>query len=101
MPIVLEHVAFVLQKSCLSALLKQQVGATSHCRSLSMLISLEIDIWSAGVILLTFLTQRFPFFNSSDDIDATIEIATMFGKQKTRNCAALHGIQYNHARYNV
>lgn len=51
----------------------------------------EIDIWSAGVILLTILSRRFPFFNSSDDVDAMIEIATIFGKQKMKQCAALHG----------
>ncbi|KAF8543050.1 kinase-like domain-containing protein [Trichophaea hybrida] len=51
----------------------------------------KIDIWSAGVILLTILSKRFPFFNSSDDVDAIIEIATIFGKAKMRQCAALHG----------
>ncbi|KAL7276464.1 Cell division control protein 7 [Rhizina undulata] len=51
----------------------------------------KIDIWSAGVILLTILSKRFPFFNSSDDVDAMIEIATIFGKQKMRACSALHG----------
>ncbi|KAI5790369.1 kinase-like domain-containing protein [Pyronema domesticum] len=51
----------------------------------------SLDIWSAGVILLTILSKRFPFFNSSDDVDAIIEIATIFGKAKMRACAALHG----------
>ena len=51
----------------------------------------KIDIWSAGVILLTILAQRFPFFNSADDIEAMIEIATIFGKQKMKQCAMLHG----------
>ncbi|KAG0136055.1 kinase-like domain-containing protein [Tuber indicum] len=51
----------------------------------------KIDIWSAGVILLTILSRRFPFFNSSDDVDAMIEIATIFGKQRMKQCAALHG----------
>lgn len=51
----------------------------------------EIDIWSAGVILLTMLSRRFPFFNSTDDIEATIEIATIFGKRRMREAAALHG----------
>ena len=51
----------------------------------------EIDIWSAGVILLTILSRRFPFFNSSEDVDAMIEIATIFGKQRMKQCAALHG----------
>lgn len=51
----------------------------------------KIDIWSAGVILLTLLARRFPFFNSSDDVDALIELASIFGRRKMRACAALHG----------
>ncbi|KAK6341083.1 hypothetical protein TWF696_009390 [Orbilia brochopaga] len=54
----------------------------------------KIDIWSAGVILLTFLSKRFPFFNSPDDIDAIIEMATVFGRAKMRICAALHGATF-------
>jgi cell division control protein 7 len=51
----------------------------------------KIDIWSTGVILLTMLARRFPFFNSSDDVDATIEIASIFGRKKMQVAAALHG----------
>lgn len=51
----------------------------------------KIDIWSAGVILLTILSERFPFFNSADDVEAMIEIATIFGSHKMRQCALLHG----------
>ncbi|KAK5075158.1 Cell division control protein 7 [Lithohypha guttulata] len=51
----------------------------------------KIDIWSVGVILLTLLGRRFPFFNSADDIDAMIEIASIFGKKKMQGVAAMHG----------
>ncbi|KAL8972410.1 MAG: hypothetical protein Q9183_000571 [Haloplaca sp. 2 TL-2023] len=51
----------------------------------------KIDIWSAGVMLLTILCQRFPFFNSADDVDALIEIASIFGQRRMKNCALLHG----------
>ncbi|KAK9355412.1 kinase-like domain-containing protein [Lipomyces doorenjongii] len=51
----------------------------------------KIDMWSAGVILLSFMSKRFPFFNSADDIDAMIEIASIFGKPKISACARLHG----------
>ncbi|RDL31775.1 Protein kinase-like (PK-like) [Venustampulla echinocandica] len=51
----------------------------------------KLDIWSAGVILLTFLSRRFPFFNSADDVEAMIEIATIFGVQRMKSCAYLHG----------
>ena len=50
-----------------------------------------IDVWSAGVILLTLLSRRFPFFHSADDIDALIELATIFGKRRMREAALLHG----------
>ncbi|KAL8794541.1 MAG: hypothetical protein Q9195_002876 [Heterodermia aff. obscurata] len=55
----------------------------------------KIDIWSAGVILLTILAQRFPFFNSSDDIEATIEIASIFGQRRMKHCAQLHGAVFD------
>ncbi|KAL2194491.1 kinase-like domain-containing protein [Corynascus similis CBS 632.67] len=51
----------------------------------------KIDIWSAGVILLTILSRRFPFFNSADDVEAMIEIATIFGRQRMQAAALLHG----------
>ncbi|KAL9122083.1 MAG: hypothetical protein Q9187_001367 [Circinaria calcarea] len=53
--------------------------------------STKIDIWSAGVILLTILSGRFPFFNSTDDVEAMIEIATIWGQRKMKACALLHG----------
>ncbi|EAS36734.3 CDC7 protein kinase [Coccidioides immitis RS] len=51
----------------------------------------KIDIWSVGVILLTLLGRRFPFFHSVDDVDAMIELASIFGTRRMRSCAALHG----------
>lgn len=51
----------------------------------------KIDIWSAGVILLTILSQRFPFFNSADDVEALVEIATIFGTKKMKAAGLLHG----------
>lgn len=51
----------------------------------------KIDIWSAGVILLTILCKRFPFFNSADDVEALIEIATIFGSRRMKACGQLHG----------
>ncbi|KAI1117697.1 putative cell cycle protein kinase [Nemania sp. NC0429] len=51
----------------------------------------KIDVWSAGVVLLTILCRRFPFFNSADDVEAMIEIATIFGLKRMRLAAQLHG----------
>ncbi|KAL2064022.1 hypothetical protein VTL71DRAFT_4516, partial [Oculimacula yallundae] len=56
--------------------------------------STKIDIWSAGVILLTILSRRFPFFNSADDVEAMIEIATIFGTKRMKHCAYLHGTAF-------
>ncbi|KAL9032979.1 MAG: hypothetical protein Q9214_007729, partial [Letrouitia sp. 1 TL-2023] len=53
--------------------------------------SAKIDIWSVGVILLTILCQRFPFFNSADDVEAMIEMASIFGQRKMKSVALLHG----------
>ena len=50
-----------------------------------------IDVWSAGVMLLTFLSKRFPFFHSADDIDAFIELCCIFGRKRMRDAALLHG----------
>jgi cell division control protein 7 len=51
----------------------------------------KIDIWSTGVILLTMLAKRFPFFNSADDVDAMIEMASIFGRKRMQAVAAMHG----------
>lgn len=56
--------------------------------------STKIDVWSAGVILLTILSRRFPFFNSADDVEALIEIATVFGKSRMRQAGLLHGVSF-------
>lgn len=40
---------------------------------------------------MTILSQRFPFFNSADDIEAMIEIASIFGSRRMKACAMLHG----------
>jgi cell division control protein 7 len=52
--------------------------------------TVAIDIWSAGVILLTLLIRRFPVFNSNDDVEALLEIAAIFGKGRMEQCAMLH-----------
>jgi cell division control protein 7 len=49
-----------------------------------------LDIWSAGIILLAFLTKRFPLFNSSDDTEAILELTVIFGKKRMNQAAILH-----------
>uniref|UniRef100_A0A060TBK4 non-specific serine/threonine protein kinase n=1 Tax=Blastobotrys adeninivorans TaxID=409370 RepID=A0A060TBK4_BLAAD len=53
--------------------------------------STKIDVWSAGVILLSLLAKRFPFFSSNDDGEALLELASVFGRRKMELCGLLHG----------
>jgi cell division control protein 7 len=51
---------------------------------------LAIDVWSAGMILLFFLTGKFPLFQSNDDVEALLEIACIIGRRRTEKAATLH-----------
>jgi len=60
-------------------------AGTRGFRAPEVLLSLPqqtcaIDIWSAGVILLTLLTHRYPFFSAPDDLTALAEINLVLGK---------------------
>ncbi|KAL0966696.1 hypothetical protein UPYG_G00298560 [Umbra pygmaea] len=46
-----------------------------------------IDIWSAGVILLSLLSGRYPFFKASDDLIALTQIMTIRGSKETIQAA--------------
>ena len=47
-----------------------------------------IDIWSAGVILLSLFSGVFPFFQSTDDQEAMAETAILFGSVKMKALGA-------------
>ncbi|KAF9060312.1 kinase-like domain-containing protein, partial [Rhodocollybia butyracea] len=49
-----------------------------------------IDMWSAGMILLFFLTKKFPLFQSNDDVEALMELATVLGRRNMEQAACLH-----------
>lgn len=49
-----------------------------------------VDVWSAGIILLAFLTRRFPVFNANSDMEALLELMIIFGKAKIARAALLH-----------
>lgn len=49
-----------------------------------------IDIWSVGVILLTMLSGRYPFFQSTDDCDALVELACIFGQADMADAARMY-----------
>ena len=47
-----------------------------------------IDVWSVGVVMLSLLTRRYPFFHSPDDMTGLAELITIFGFERLRNAAA-------------
>jgi len=84
-PIEPEHEASEHQKSYSNVKVSPQVQSLGK-----HLVTGEIDVWSCGVILLCFLSKRFPFFDSADDVDALIELTSIFSRPRMRACARLH-----------
>lgn len=50
-----------------------------------------IDVWSAGVILLSLMSGRYPFFKASDDLIALAQIMTIRGSRETARAAKEFG----------
>ncbi|MED6280229.1 hypothetical protein CHARACLAT_008579 [Characodon lateralis] len=50
-----------------------------------------IDVWSSGVILLSLLSGRYPFFKASDDLIALTQIMTIRGSMETIRAAKTFG----------
>ncbi|KAJ8357389.1 hypothetical protein SKAU_G00201830 [Synaphobranchus kaupii] len=50
-----------------------------------------IDMWSAGVILLSLLSGRYPFFKANDDLIALTQIMTVRGSRETIQAAKKFG----------
>lgn len=48
---------------------------------------LAIDIWAVGVILLSLLTGRYPFFLANDEAESLIEIAQIYGHKEMKEAA--------------
>lgn len=53
-------------------------------------ISPALDIWSAGTILLCVLGCKFPIFTASDDVEALMELAAVYGRRTMEKCGKLH-----------
>lgn len=53
--------------------------------------SVAIDMWSVGVIMLCLLTRRFPFFQSTDDTEALLEIAVLYGRLEMERASRVLG----------
>lgn len=52
-----------------------------------------VDIWAAGVMLLSILSRCYPFFKNSDDFHSLAEIITVFGDQRIKKTAVQLGRQ--------
>jgi len=52
-----------------------------------------IDVWSAGVVLLSFLSARCPYFQSNCDEDAIVELGETFGVDELKHAAKELGKQ--------
>ncbi|XP_066481382.1 cell division cycle 7-related protein kinase [Tiliqua scincoides] len=50
-----------------------------------------IDIWSAGIIFLSLLSGRYPFYKASDDLTALAQIMTIRGAKETIQAAKTFG----------
>ncbi|XP_051026440.1 cell division cycle 7-related protein kinase [Acomys russatus] len=50
-----------------------------------------IDMWSAGVIFLSLLSGRYPFYKASDDLTALAQIMTIRGSRETVQAAKAFG----------
>ncbi|KAF7775683.1 hypothetical protein Agabi119p4_4076 [Agaricus bisporus var. burnettii] len=50
-----------------------------------------IDVWAVGIILMFFLSGKFPLFASNDDVEALMEIAAIIGRRAMEKSATLHG----------
>ncbi len=52
-----------------------------------------IDIWSAGVIMLSLLSGRYPFFESNDDMLSIAELVAVFGGAEMERAAKALGME--------
>jgi len=49
-----------------------------------------VDIWSAGTVMLFFLSGKFPIFTANSDMEALTEQAAILGRDVMEVTAALH-----------
>ena len=69
---------------------------TSGFRAFEVLLkcpnqSFALDIWSVGVIFLSLLSGKYPFFKGRDDMACIMQIIVFFGSKRCMNTARLLG----------
>ena len=50
-------------------------------------ITQAVDVWSAGVVLLTLLTRRYPFFNNTNDLVTLCQMGSVLGTKRIQEAA--------------
>lgn len=50
-------------------------------------------MWSAGIVFLSLLSGRYPFYKASDDLTALAQIMTVRGSRETIQAAKTFGMQ--------
>ncbi len=50
-----------------------------------------VDMWAAGVVLLSILSRTYPFFRAPDDITALGELIAIFGNKAIEEAASHYG----------
>jgi len=49
--------------------------------------STAIDVWSAGIMFLMLLSKKYPFFEAKNDINALVELGTVYGDKEMCSAA--------------
>lgn len=87
----------VVCKLCLSRDVEEAPrGGTPGFRAPEVLLkhreqSTAIDMWSAGVILLSILSHKYPFFRAEDDLSALAEMVYIVGAKQLKEAATSIG----------
>ncbi|BFZ05767.1 hypothetical protein BsWGS_08806 [Bradybaena similaris] len=71
-------------------------AGTAGFRSPEMLLkcpdqTTSVDIWAAGVVFLSILSARYPFFRAPDDVGHLTQIISLLGSEAVKEAAAAIG----------